>query len=156
GSVGREARNTPGYWKPPVPATIDVGLGVEKPQLPKSLMGAMVALREIFDIAHGGADDGSYGPDIAPVLGGLMREHKPWRMGANDAGEVRALLDFFKQNGEPLVIDGGQGAGELAEEIGKAGVSVVVRPPLRPNGPGRDLGKSREDEGPKYDVAARL
>src|SRR5262245_355068 len=80
GSVGREARNTPGYWKPPVPATIDIGLGVEQPQLPKTLMGAMVALREILDIARGGADDGSYGPDISATLGGLVREHKPWRM----------------------------------------------------------------------------
>ena len=156
GSVGRDARNTPGYWKPPVPATIDVGLGVEQPQLPKTLMGAMVALREIFDIAHGGADDGSYGPDIAPVLGALLREHKVWRMGASETSEVRALLAFFKEQGEPLVIDGGQGAGELAEEIGKLGASVVVKPPLRPNGPGRDIGKARDTELPKYDVAARL
>src|SRR6185295_11019912 len=64
GSVGREARNTPGYWKPPVPATIDIGLGLEEPQLPKTLMGAMVALREILDIGRGGPDDGSYGPAL--------------------------------------------------------------------------------------------
>lgn len=156
GSIGREARNTPGYWKPPVPATIDIGLGVEKPQLPKSLMGAMVALREIFDIARGGSDDGSYGPDIAPVLGKLVSEHKVWRMGASEASEVRALLSFFKETGEPLVIDGGQGTRELIEEIGKSGVSVVVKPPVRPNTPGRDFGKTREAELPEFDVAARL
>jgi imidazolonepropionase-like amidohydrolase len=156
GSVGREARNTQGYWKPPIPATIDVGLGVEQPQLPKTLMGAMVALREIFDIARGGPDDGSYGPELRPSLGALLGEHRPWRMAANDAGEVRALLSFFKEAGEPLVIDGGQGAGEVADELAKSGVSVVVKPPLRPNAPGRDLGKARDDEWPHYDVAARL
>jgi len=156
GSIGREARNTPGYWKPPIPATIDVGLGVEQPQLPKSILGAVVALREIFDIANGGPDDGSYGPALASSLGALLREHKPWRMGANEAGEVRALLAFFQEAGEPLVIDGGQGAGELAEELSKAGVSVVVKPPVRPNTPGRDLGKAREDDWPRYDVAVRL
>lgn len=156
GSVGREARNTPGYWKPPVPATIDVGLGMEERQLPKTLMGAVVALHEIFDIAHGGPDDGSYGPALAPSLGALLAEHRPWRMTANEPGEVRALLAFFKEAGEPLVIDGAQGAAELADEIGKSGVSVVVKPPVRPNAPGRDFGKGRDDEWPSYDVAARL
>ncbi len=156
GSIGREARNTPGYWKPPVPASIDVGIGVELPQLPKTIMGAVVALREIFDIARGGADDGSYGPALSSSLGNLLREHKPWRMGANETGEVRALLAFFKEAGEPLVIDGGQGAGELAEELAKSGVSVVVKPPVRPNSAGRDLGKARDDEWPRYDVAVRL
>jgi imidazolonepropionase-like amidohydrolase len=156
GSVGREARNTPGYWKPPVPATIDIGLGLEEPQLPRTLMGAMVALREILDIGRGGPDDGSYGPALGSTLSTLLGEHKPWRMGANDVGEVRALLSFFKDAGEPLVIDGGQGAGELAEELSKNGVSVVVKPPVRPNTPGRDLGKTREDEWPRYDVAAQL
>lgn len=156
GSIGREARNTPGYWKPPVPASIDVGIGVELPQLPKTIMGAVVALHEIFDIARGGADDGSYGPALSSSLGNLLREHKPWRMGANETGEVRALLAFFKEAGEPLVIDGGQGAGELAEELAKSGVSVVVKPPVRPNSAGRDLGKARDDEWPRYDVAVRL
>src|SRR5258706_7201079 len=156
GSIGREARNTPGYWKPPVPASIDVGMGMELPQLPKTIMGAVVALRELFDIARGGPDDGSYGPALSSTLGGLLREHKPWRMGANEAAEVRALLAFFKEAGEPLVIDGGQGAGELAEELSKSGVSVVVKPPVRPNAAGRDMGKARDDEWPRYDVAVRL
>jgi len=40
GSISSEARRTPGYWEPPVPATVDVGLGVPKPQLPTTTMGA--------------------------------------------------------------------------------------------------------------------
>ncbi|MBK7642778.1 MAG: amidohydrolase family protein [Planctomycetes bacterium] len=156
GSVGREARNTPGYWKPPIPASIDVGLGMEQAQLPRTLMGAMVALREIFDIAHGGPDDGSYGPELAPTLSALMHEHRPWRMGANEASEVRALLAFFEKSGEPLVIDGGQGSAEVADQIAKDGFSVVVKPPVRPNTPGRDFGKDGDDHWPSYDTAARL
>jgi len=156
GSVGRDARNTQGYWKPPVPATIDIGLGMEQPQLPKTLMGAVVALHEIFDIARGGPDDGSYGPALGETLGKLLGEHKTWRMNANEVGEVRALLAFFKEVGEPLVIDGGQGAGEVADELAKAGVSVVVKPPVRPNSPGRDFGKMKDSEWPRYDVAAQL
>src|SRR5260221_252929 len=86
---------------------VAAGMGMELPQLPKTIMGAVVALRELFDIARGGPDDGSYGPALSSTLGGLLREHKPWRMGANEAAEVRALLAFFKEAGEPLVIDGG-------------------------------------------------
>ncbi len=28
GSISEDARRTPGYWEPPVPATVDVGLGI--------------------------------------------------------------------------------------------------------------------------------
>src|SRR5688572_6363281 len=34
GSITEEARGTPGYWKPPVPATADIGLGLQQRQLP--------------------------------------------------------------------------------------------------------------------------
>ena len=40
GAISDEARRTPGYWEPPVPATVDVGLGVAQPQLPKTVTGA--------------------------------------------------------------------------------------------------------------------
>ncbi len=156
GAISSEARNTPGYWKPPVPATIDVGLGLEKSQLPKTLMGAMVALRELFDLAHGGPDSNEYGPGVAAQLSELVRSHAAWRLGANEEPEVRALLAFFKDAGEPLVIDGGQGAGSLADEIAKQGVSVIIDSPINPNAPGRDFGKALDAEWPQFDVAAKL
>ena len=156
GAVSSEARNTPGYWKPPVPATVDVGLGLEQSQLPKTLMGAMLALRELFDLAHGAQDTGEYGPGVAAQLSELLRAHAAWRMGANEEPEVRALLAFFKEAGEPLVIDGGQGAGALADEIAKQGASVIVDAPVSPNVPGRNLGRARDSEWPQFDVAAKL
>jgi imidazolonepropionase-like amidohydrolase len=156
GAISAEARNTPGYWKPPVPATVDVGMGVEQPQLPRSLMGAIVALKELTSLAHGGPDNGEYGPGVGATLRELVNARKPWRLGAQNEPEVRALLEFCKENGLPLVIDGAQGASGAAEDIAKLGAAVIVEPPIRPNSPGRDFGRERDSAWPQYDVAARL
>lgn len=156
GAVSAEARNTPGYWRPPVPATVDVGLGTEKAQLPRSLMGALVALRELLALAQGGPDQGEYGPETGPVLRELMSARKPWRLAATDAMEIRAVLDFFRENGLPLVIDGADGAGPLATEIARAGASVIVDAPFIPNTPGRNFGKERDAQWPEFDTAAAL
>ena len=39
GAIDASARNAPGYWEPPIPATVDVGIGYAKPQLPRTTMG---------------------------------------------------------------------------------------------------------------------
>jgi imidazolonepropionase-like amidohydrolase len=156
GTISAEARRTPGYWKPPIPATVDVGMGVEQPQLPHSLMGAIVALNELMAIARGGPDTDEYGPGVGAKLRELISARKPWRMGAENEPEVRALLEFAKANGLPLVIDGAQGAGAVAGEIAKAGAAVIVEPPIQPNSPGRDFGTERDSDWPQYDVAAHL
>lgn len=156
GAISSEARNTPGYWKPPIPATVDVGMGVEQAQLPRSLMGAIVALQELVSIARGGADDGEYGPEAGPALRELVGKRMPWRMGAASPEEVRALLAFFDEAKLPLVIDGASGAGSVAEEIGKSGASVIVEAPFTPNSPGRALGKDRDSRWPEYDTASKL
>lgn len=156
GAVSSEARSTPGYWKPPVPATVDVGMGVEQAQLPRSLMGAMVALQELMAIARGGEDSGEYGPEAGPALRELVEKRMPWRMGATSAEEIRALLAFFGEQKVPLVIDGANGAGAVADEIKKSGASVIVEAPFTPNSPGRSLGKERDSRWPEYDTASKL
>jgi imidazolonepropionase-like amidohydrolase len=156
GSVGTDARQTPGYWDPPLPATVDVGMGVEEPQLPRTLMGAIVALGELVHLAREDADDGRYGPGVAAVLRDLIAAGRPWRMGATSALEVRALLGFFQEKGLPLVIDGAYGAAPAADEIAKAGFPVIVKAPILANGPGRDFGKGRDAQEPVFDVAASL
>jgi imidazolonepropionase-like amidohydrolase len=156
GSIGEDARNTPGYWQPPVPATIDTGMGVEQQQLPKSLMGAIVALDELMAIAKGGPDKGEYGPGVGAKLRELMEAKKPWRIGANSEPEIRAALDFFKKSGQPLILDGANGAAPLAKEIAKSGVSVILEAPYTPNQGGRDFGKGRDAEWPRYDAAVAL
>ncbi len=157
GAVSAEARNTPGYWKPPVPATVDQGLGMEKAQLPRSLMGAMVALRELLALAQGGPDtDDNYGPEAGPALRELMSARKPWRLAATDRAEILALVEFFHENGLPLVIDGADEAGPVASEIARAGASVIVDAPFIPNTAGHNFGKSRDAEWPSFDTAAAL
>jgi imidazolonepropionase-like amidohydrolase len=161
GAVSAEARNTPGYWQPPIPATVDVGMGVEQPQLPRTLMGAIVALEELVALAQGGEDHGEYGPGVGARLRELIAAKRPWRMAADTEPEIRALLGFFGEKGLPLVIDGMGGTGSasgtaLAGEIAKAGVAVIVDAPINPNAPGRDFGKDRDAAWPRFDVAAGL
>ncbi len=157
GSVGPDARIVPGYWKPPVPATVDEGLGRAEPQLPGSLMGALVALRELLAFARREADHSAiYGPETGPALAALLREGVPWRMRADSEQEIRGLLDLAQAERLPLVIEGAGFSGQIAAEIARAGVKVVVEPDFTPQQPGRDLGTEREARWPVYDNAAAL
>jgi imidazolonepropionase-like amidohydrolase len=159
GAVSAEARNTPGYWQPPIPATVDVGMGFEQPQLPRSLMGAIVGLREILDVAQGNGGDRGYGPGLGAKVREMIAAKRPWRMAAANEPEVRALLELFGEKGLPLVIDGlgaSEVSPELAAAIGKAGASAIVEAPYDPNRPGRDLGKDKTVRLPSFEVASAL
>jgi imidazolonepropionase-like amidohydrolase len=156
GTIGAQARGVPGYWEPPVPATVDVGLGVAQQQLPRTTMGAILALRELLGEARGGDSTGEYGPSAAGDLAELMRDGTRWRMGADSETEIRAILGLATEEDLPLVLDGATAAGGLAREIAAAGASVVVKVDLALERPGRDFGKRREDRWPEYDAAARL
>jgi len=156
GSIAADARNTPGYWEPPVPATVDVGLGEELKQLPRTTMGALVALEELLALARGGRGEELYGPHTGPELKEALDAKLAWRMGANTATEIRALLDFFGQSGLPLVIDGASEAADQAAAIARAGASVIVESPLLANRSGRDFGKDEDDAPPRFGVAAAL
>lgn len=156
GSISSDARNTPGYWEPPIPATVDVGLGVEQRQLPRTTMGAILALRELLALAAEGGPSKEYGPYVGPELAQLLAKNRPWRMRAESVGEIRALLGFFGENGLPLVLSGAGEADELAAELARAGVAVIWNVPLRPNAPPLDRGKDEESRWPRYDVASKL
>lgn len=156
GSISDEARNAPGYWKPPVPATADVGLGLQQRQLPQTAMGAIVALREIVDIVRGGPDSGIYGPSIAGEGRALWQAQTPWRIDAESSYEIRALLAFAQQSNVPLVLNGGREADALAAELAGANVPVIFEVDMQPNSGGRDLGRGDEVPWPRYDVCAKL
>lgn len=154
GSITEEARRTPGFWEPPVPATVDVGLGVEQPQLPRSTMGAVVALGELLALQSG--DDGlvaEYGLDTQEGLKDAVERGLTWRMAADTAEEVRALLDFFAAAKLPLALEGSLGGPGVVEAIATAGVPVFAAPPYRG---GQDFGKGPEAAWPEYDVISRL
>lgn len=159
GSLGVDARNTPGYWRPPVPATADVGLGVVKQELPRSLAGAVVAFRELFALAQdskGAPAADEYGEGVGAELRNLMSQRVPWRITADTAPEIRALLELFSKNGQAFVVDGANEAADVASELAAVGASVIVDAPISPNRPGRDRGKDEETRWPRYDAAVRL
>ncbi len=156
GSISADARRTRGYWEPPVPATVDVGLGVERPQLPRTTMGAIVALTELLSLAGKPGESLEYGPYAGADLAGLIKEGTTWRMTAETTGEVRALVDFFTENGLPLVIDGAGQAGELSELLGKADIPVVVHSRVNTNRTPRDQGKGEESTWPDAELASKL
>ncbi|MFN0241582.1 MAG: amidohydrolase family protein [Planctomycetota bacterium] len=156
GAVSAEARNTPGYWRPPIPATVDVGLGVEEAQLPRTLMGAIVALGELVELAKGADDSGTYGPGVGAELRELLQARKPWRMAASTETEIRALVEFFRENDLPLIVDSADEAGVVAAEIARAGASVIVDAQVNPNGATRGFGKERDSRWPTFDTAAKL
>lgn len=162
GSIGADARRAPGFWEPPVPATADVGLGYARPQLPRSAMGAVVALNELLAAARAPegpqreAAEEEYGADAPRELARLLDARTPWRIRADTHAEIAALLEFAETADVPLVLAGGRDAGDLAERIAAAGLPVVLEVDFRPNRGVRDLGKRREDVWPDYEGAAEL
>lgn len=155
GSIDADARRVPGYWEPPVPATVDVGLGVVQQQLPRTAMGAIVALNELLAAVRG-EDTGEYGPSAAADLGALMKAGVPWRMSAGTEGEILALVELSERERLPLILDTGDAAAGLAGDIAAAGASVIVRVEVSPEAGARDYGKRRDDRWPTYDAAANL
>ncbi len=154
GSISSEARRTPGYWEPPVPATVDVGLGVPRPQLPTTTMGAVLAVDELMALA--GGDDAlvaEYGAQAGPALAAAMKDGATWRMGAETAAEVQALLELKQRHGMNLVIDGASRSASMASALAEAGVPVIAGPDY--NG-GNNFGKGATAAWPRYDTISRL
>ncbi len=158
GSISTDARRTPGYWEPPVPATVDQGMGVERPQLPRTTMGAMIALRELMALAANPKNDIEYGPFAGADLSALLKQGLPWRMRAESESEVRALIEFFGENDLRLLIDGASSSASMAKELAQASkrVGVVVYSSARTNARPFDYGKGEEANWPDQDLAATL
>jgi len=159
GAIDASARAAPGYWEPRIPVLADVGLGYAEPQLPRTTMGAIVALSELLDAAEKPADPelaAEYGWRAGPELGRLLAAKVPLRISAVNGPEIRALLEFTSERHVPLILDRADGAGELAAEIAAAGVPVIYRLPYRPNTPSLDRGKEESDRWLALDVPAKL
>jgi imidazolonepropionase-like amidohydrolase len=159
GAIDASARATPGYWDPPVPVMVDVELGYAKPQLPRTTMGAIVALEELLDGAERPDDAGvqaEYGRRTAAELARALRSRVPLRISAVREPEIRALLELARERAVPLVLDRADGAGALAAEIAAADVPVVFRLPYWPNTQSMDRGKGEDDRWLALDVPARL
>jgi len=159
GSVGLDARNSPGYWKPPIPATAEVGLGVVKQELPRSLAGSIVAFRELFALAQdssGAPAADEYGYGVGEELRSLMGARIPWRITADTAVEIRAVVELFAKNGQSFIVDGANEAADVVKELADARASVIVDAPIAPNRAGADRGKDPDVRWPRFDAAAKL
>lgn len=159
GAIDASARATPGYWEPPVPVMVDVPLGYTRPQLPRTTMGAIVALGELLDAAARPDDPAlaaEYGRRAGPELARALAAKVPLRLSAVDGPEIRALLEFAAQRHVPLILDRADAAGELAAEIAAAGVPVVYRLPYAANSSSQDRGKEEDDRWLTLDVPAKL
>ncbi len=160
GAIDVSARGAPGYWKPPISSTDDVGIGYLKPQLPGSSMGAIVALNELIDGVYSrekrAEAEKEYGPEAVRDLEPLLEARIPWRIAAREPAEIRALLEFAREKELPLIIDKGLGAGEVAVEIAAAGAAVVFHVPYETNVAAVDHGKDPDDRWPRFDVPAAL
>ncbi len=159
GAIDASARATPGYWEPPIPVMVDVGLGYARPQLPRTTMGAIVALGELLDAAAQPDDPAfaaEYGRHAGPALARALAAKVPLRLSAVDGAEIRALLEFAAQRHVPLILDRADAAGELATEIAAAGVPVIYRLPYWPNASSFDRGKGEDDRWLTLDVPAKL
>jgi len=156
GAVDSSARSTPGYWEPPVPVTVDVGIGSQKPQLPKTTMGAIVALDELLSAGKQADASTEYGKRAPLDFVRLLERGVPLRLGAVDYNEIRAVLDFAGRSEVRVVLDKAYDAGLLADEIAESGVGVVFRVPYTPNFRSRDQGKGEDARWYDFDAPARL
>lgn len=156
GAIDRSARSAPGYWEPPIPSTVDMGIGFEAPQLPKTTMGAIVALEELLAAGAAGDTGTEYGPRAPVDLAALLAAGTPLRLGASEPREILALLSFAKDAGVPVILDKATYAGDLAEEIAAAGLGVIYRVPYQGNQRSRSWGASPDARWPSFDVPAKL
>jgi len=154
GSIASDAYRTPGFWEPPVPATSDVGMGVEEPQLPHSLQGAVLALGQLAAAARGEEVEG-FGPYLTSDLAAALEAGATWRFRANTAQELRAISAAAKANGLSLVVDGAWGGIEAADELAAAGVGVIFEPRKAP-GSITNWGKGKDAEWPTMNVPTAL
>jgi imidazolonepropionase-like amidohydrolase len=159
GAIDAAARSVPGYWDPPIPAAPDQELGYMRSQLPRTAIGAIVALEELLDGTSRPDDPAlaeEYGRRTAGELGKLLANKVPLRLGASEPSEIRALLDLVARRHLPLVIDRAEGAREVAAEIAAAGLPVIFRVPYYPNSGATDRGKGQDARWLELDVPAAL
>ena len=154
GSVSSDAYRTPGFWEPPVPATVDVGMGQEAPQLPHSLQGAIFALEGLLAGAKGVETKG-FGPYAVGELKTAIQAGAAWRFTANSEEEIRAVSRFAGRNMLNLLIEGGRAANTSTDLLASAGVGVVFEPAHRLGGV-TNWGTSEDSVWPTLDIPAAL
>lgn len=131
-------RNPPAVYEPPAaPAEETEPLRPSERQLPTTLAGAVLRLRELFALAggEGAAAPDEPAPDGLPVIARALAGDLPVVFHADRTDEIRAALTLKREVPElKAILAGGEEAGALAKEIAAAGVPVILDTGFVPGG----------------------
>ncbi len=164
--LGAYAKNPPALFRPPLPPTDDSPLLPAQRQLPSVRPAEFALLRQLFAEARRTANGAKPGlspvsANVAPIpadrnplptahdprlraLGPVLNGSLPLRVTANTAPDIRRALEFADQFRLKLILEGGTEAYQLAAELAKRHIPVVVTSPLRP---GHRIGEDYQRPG---------
>ena len=139
------------------PAAIDITLGGkpastyrEQSRSPSTRMAVVAQLRDLLVKARewmatsGGGDEAS-GAGAAPrnlgmeALARLLNGEVPARVQANATRDIRVAMELAEEFGFELVVDGGAGAHQMAEDLADRGIPVVLGPISHPYISGEEI-----------------
>ncbi|HLJ57242.1 MAG TPA: amidohydrolase family protein, partial [Chthonomonadaceae bacterium] len=153
-SLGAVAKSPPAIFKPPIPPTDDNPILPAQRQLPSVGPSEFALLRQLFADARAVAAGAASSPApasvnvaaiaaernpmpgpksgklraLAPILDGRMA----LRVHADTAGDIRRALELADAYHLRIVLEGGTEAYQVADELARRQIPVVVTPPLRP------------------------
>ncbi len=136
------------------PAAIDITLGGrpaatyrEQSRSPSTRMAVVAQLRDLLVKAQewmagsGGSGGDAEGPRNLGMeaLARMLRGEIPARVQANATRDIRVAIELAEEFGFELVIDGGAGAHQMADELADRGIPVILGPISHPYISGEEI-----------------
>ena len=136
------------------PAAIDITLGGrpaatyrEQSRSPSTRMAVVAQLRDLLVKAQewmagsGGSGGDADGPRNLGMeaLARMLRGEIPARVQANATRDIRVAIELAEEFGFELVIDGGAGAHQMADELADRGIPVILGPISHPYISGEEI-----------------
>ena len=136
------------------PAAIDITLGGrpaatyrEQSRSPSTRMAVVAQLRDLLVKAQEwmAGSAGSGGDAEGPrnlgmeALARMLRGDIPARVQANATRDIRVAIELAEEFGFELVIDGGAGAHQMADELAGRGIPVILGPISHPYISGEEI-----------------
>ena len=133
------------------PAAIDITLGGrpaatyrEQSRSPSTRMAVVAQLRDLLVKAQewmAGPGSDAEGPRNLGMeaLARMLRGEIPARVQANATRDIRVAIELAEEFGFELVIDGGAGAHQMADELADRGIPVILGPISHPYISGEEI-----------------
>ncbi len=133
------------------PAAIDITLGGrpaatyrEQSRSPSTRMAVVAQLRDLLVKAQewmaGPGGDGEGPRNLGmEALARMLRGEIPARVQANATRDIRVAIELAEEFGFELVIDGGAGAHQMADELADRGIPVILGPISHPYISGEEI-----------------